>query len=99
MTVTISDIADSITVTRMAEAGFAAYYAHRPGYTWSNAVFPVRKRWERVAERVLSGEIDLPLQLRDAYCDGMFGWSRGLLDWQSVLSAMRCVIGTTERAA
>ena len=91
------------TIERMAQAGFDRYYAHRHGYTWSNATFPVRKRWEVVAERVLSGEVDTPQKLRNAYCDGIDGapaWAvRHALHWSSVLSAMRCVIGTSEVAA
>ena len=90
------------TIERMAQAGFVAYFGKRP-HTWATDPEATRILWRLVAGEVYDGTIRDPRGLRDRYQDGHYGapsWTPTyVLIWQGVLSAMRCVIGTTEQAA
>lgn len=84
-------------IIAVAQAGFTAYYADRPWYTWRLASFPVTCRWEIIAAAFVNGNHDGPSvlatarKLRDAYTDGIYCTPhshRTDRDWQRVYTAM-----------
>ncbi len=83
---------DATVIEDAARVAFAAYYRTRPGYTWGTAPFPVVRRWTLVAAQVLNGGIRTPVELRNAYCDGLDGapaWTVKQANiWGEVLRAM-----------
>ena len=89
-------------IERAARAGFGAYYRTRAWWTWNTTGNAVHIRWNLVAARVLNGQITTPAELRDAYCEDIFGapaWSvkqAGI--WREVLHAIQRA-GTMEAAA
>ncbi len=84
-------------ITAVAQAGFLEYFAHRDGYTWRTAPFPVTCRWTIVAAAFCNGNHDghttlgTARQLRSAYTDGIFCTPHSFRtdrDWQRVYAAM-----------
>ena len=87
-------------IGRMAQEGFKTYFTYRP-YTWQQATFPVRRRWELMAERILERRITTAEELWRGYTDGLYGVPAfsGVhrLRWSAVLAAMK--IAATAEAA
>ncbi len=84
-------------IDTVAQAGFAAYYADRAGYTWRTAPFPVTCRWTIIAAAFCNGTHDghstigTARKLRAAYTDGIVSAPHSFRtdrDWQRVYTAM-----------
>jgi hypothetical protein len=52
----------------VARAGFAAYYARRPGYVWETT--DTKIWWEQIAARILNGTITKTQQAHEYYNRG-----------------------------